>query len=154
MTSTIVKYGLMNIATGKIVGYETEYLDGDCSVGIAHSLSVYEDNEWLVDTPEHAEYVRQVSAKKYNADYDTPENEFKPEELKVVKVTKVVTIEEVVVNIPSFREMMEYKHGKGGTYEDAHHLNFVLSMKAKRDADVHYNLYDLKSWKREQGNAK
>lgn len=150
MTSTIVKYGLMHIAKNKILGYEAEVLDAEFTVGIAHSLSTDEDNEWLVDNAEHAEYVRQNSTEYYNADYDTPVNEYKPEELKVVMVLKVVTVEDVTVNIPSFKEMMEYKYGNAGKEPNVSHLQHVLQMK-KKHPDLNYTLYDLIEWQRNQG---
>lgn len=136
-----IKYGLMDKETKKLVGYSAESNEPGDNVSISYELDMYSDDEWLVDTPEHAEYVRLNSTEWYNADYNTPENGIEPEKLQVVKVEIEKKIEPIDVKIPNFEEYMK------GTYKDKdpNHLKYVLGEYAKHP-DMKYLLYELKEY--------
>ena len=82
----ITKYGLLHKKSNTLLGfYTTSNGDGEC-VDVEYNLSYNEENIWLVDTYDQAEFVRNNSTAWYNADYLTPQHSYRFEELSVVKL--------------------------------------------------------------------
>ena len=109
--NTIIKYGLLHKKSGKIIGFETlSNSDGAYCVGVKYELDHYVNNQWLVDKPEHAEYVRNHSTEWYNAGYDTPNHSYKNSELEVIKIIQTINVESV--KIPTYKEYIELKRKK------------------------------------------
>lgn len=108
---TIVKYGLGHIESGKMLGVSVSSNEGADFCGSTQTTLYYSSSpDWLVDTPEHAEWVRHNSTEWYNAGYDTPTHSYEPEELVVVKVTQ--TFERTEAKVPSNREILEWRKSK------------------------------------------
>ena len=85
---TIIKYALKYVKSNTLLGFNIQSNgDEDFCNDLQHSLDIHEDNIWLVDKIEMAEYVKNNSTEWYNAGYNTPSHQFKPNELEVVKVT-------------------------------------------------------------------
>lgn len=105
------KYCLRVKKTGELAKYSIRETDGD-GVPYQHSIEKQGDYIWFADSPEHAEYVRLYSTAWYNADYDTPTNNYNPEDLEVVKVSIVVNAEPVSVEIPTIYEVYRSKYEK------------------------------------------
>lgn len=85
----MIKYGLRVKDSGIILSYDIspDYDNGTVDYNLEEY--VFNDNEgkqWLVNTPQHAEWVRLNNPSTYSNCYDTPKNEFKPECLEVVKI--------------------------------------------------------------------
>jgi len=83
------KYGLFYIPINGLVGfYTSSNADGDFCVSTQYILdaSKYNDALWLVNSYEEAEKARTTNTPWYNADYNSPTNPYKPEDLEVVKV--------------------------------------------------------------------
>ncbi len=136
-------YGLRLISgkyKGKILGYRVSSNDAADFCGSTNTtLDEYEDNMWLVDTAENAEYVRQVSTKWYNAGHETPKHNFKPEQLEVCKVEIEIVTEPVKVKIPTALEYYteKAKNDKGHEY----------TIKRIKDGEnIMYSLWDLKDY--------
>jgi hypothetical protein len=143
---TIEKYGLRQKSSGKIVGFSTNSNEGaDCCVSTAYQLDVYTPTMWLVDDAVDAEYVRLNSTVWYNADYDTPENPYNPDDLEVVKIT--ISVEMEVVKIPTFEEYMQERYNTPGSrHYDPGHYKMVMDKHtecAKRGKGMSYSVYDL-----------
>lgn len=82
-----IKYGLKLKNQNNLLGYYTNNNnDGDCCVDESYELHNSSENEWLVDSYETALFVQYHSTPWYNADYDTPMNKYKADELEIVKV--------------------------------------------------------------------
>jgi len=82
-----IHYGLLYVPENKLLGFNTSSnADGEFCTAVAFELDNYSENIWLVEKQEIAEHVRITDTPWYNADYNTPENPFKPEDLKVVKI--------------------------------------------------------------------
>ena len=143
----------MHVPSGEMVGYRTiSNGNGDC-VDIQYILDLSEkDRLWLVDDPEHAEYVRLHSTEWYNADYETPNHSpsCKSKELKVVKYVVSIESEDVAVSIPTFPEYIKQN------YEDEpRHRDYVLSeweqaSEKERQRTMRYSLYDLRNLRYKQ----
>ena len=147
-----MKYGLMHVPSGEMVGYRTiSNGNGDC-VDIQYILDLSEkDRLWLVDDPEHAEYVRLHSTEWYNADYETPKHfpSCKSEELKVVKMVSIES-EDVAVSIPTFPEFIKLNYD-----DQPDHRDYVLSEweqagEKERQRTMRYSLYDLRNLRYKQ----
>jgi len=89
-----IYYGLKLKDKDEILGYIVESTDGDefCN-NTAYTLCDWEEQEWLVETYDKALYVQYNSTKYYCAGHDTPTHNFKPEQLEIVKITKIITYE-------------------------------------------------------------
>jgi hypothetical protein len=159
-----IKYGLRDKKTGKLMGFYTRANPEDCEgVSVTYNLSKNGETAWLVGTPEHAEYVRLNSTEWYNAGYETPENEYDPNELEVVKVEQTIEVNPVEVKIPTIEEYMKLRYLR----KDLKHYNpahYKYCMKALKDSnfkknsgyssDIKYNLYDLQELERELAELK
>ena len=126
MKTTVVKYGLQHVETGEMIGVDAAVsasLDGSDGDGLEYQLDCQGEQEWLVDSPEHAEWVRLNDTEYYNAGYDTPQHMgLLPEQMRVVRVEKVVEVTPIDVKIPTKLEFDRKTYGKGGKYEDLRHL--------------------------------
>lgn len=141
-----VKYGLRHKETGKILGVSSSSNEGREFCGdVSFRLTLHSDIMWSVDTVLNAEYVRNFSTEWFNADYDTPTNEFDAEELEVVEIAIETTVDCVEVKIPTFEEYLKIKYGTpGAKYYDKDHYEYVLSDVRKHGYDKpSYSLYDL-----------
>lgn len=158
MKTKTIRYGLRYKKDGKLLGFETERNpEGSESVSFSYHLSYgEEDRIWLVESPEHAEFVRQNSTPWYNADYECPMNDFDVEELQVVRVITVINEAEVCVKIPTFEEYMEYRYNtKEHKFYDPAHYTYYMNeyRKAKgtgREKEFQYSIYDLNEYLREK----
>ena len=123
----MIKFGLQY--NGKVLGFFAG--GGDDAV---YELTESTDNMWLVDSPDHANYVRSNSAPWYNAGYDTPINRYKEKDLTVVEV-HVIVYSCHPKPLPSFEELMRtiYKN-------EPDHVEYVL--KSFSEKDKNYSLYD------------
>lgn len=138
-----LKYGLREKKTGKLVGLNARANSEDCDgVSVTYTLSKYADGgAWLVDEPEHAEYVRQNSTEWYNAGVDTPENDFEPNELEVVRVKQEVNL--VKVKIPTVAQYFKLRYlRKDLKYYNPAHYEACIKDLLKRG--IKYSLYELK----------
>ena len=71
--------------TRKILEYETRSnAGGDCCVPAEYVLTDNGESPWCLTDVDRVIYVKYVSTPWYNADYDTPHHDYKPEELEVV----------------------------------------------------------------------
>ena len=133
-----IKYGLL--MNGKLLGFNTSENSEDSeSVSVSYELDHFPDNVWLVDTAEHAEWVRLNNTEWYNASYETPKNPYKPEKLKVAKV--IQSVEEVSVEIPSFKDVMLFLDERGNEHG---HSQFIDNPAYNQT----YNLYQLEEYLR------
>lgn len=91
----MIKYGLRVKDSGIILSYET-YATDTGEFGFDTRTELVEDSlldgcpnkQWLVNTPEHAEWVRQNTTQDFceSNGYNQPINDFKAECLEVVKI--------------------------------------------------------------------
>jgi hypothetical protein len=132
------KYALRHKNTGDILGYSVLSNDeADFCVDASYTLHHTSNKKWYVDEPEHAEYVRRYSTEWYNADYNTPNHDFRAEELSVVKVVIETEEEELEVEIPTFEE-----YAKFVSRDNKKDFKFYMWEKEKYP-ELHYNLYSL-----------
>lgn len=110
------KYGLKYKKENKILGYTVSSHDAEFSTGKCVELCHYQDNMWLVDSAAHAEYVRNNSVDWYNSSEDTPNNDYKPEELEVVEVV-INTAPVVDVVLPDVYELIKAKAQERANYQ-------------------------------------
>jgi hypothetical protein len=152
MPKTTIKYGLRVKKTGEMVRYET-YSNGDDyeGVGVSYMLTAYKsDPIWLVDSAEHAGYVRQFSTERYNAGFESPTHNFNPEDLEVVKVTMIEDIEPIEVKVPTYVEYIKEHYGK----DDPGHANYILEELRKYPhlgKTASFSIYDYSELLRKQG---
>jgi site-specific DNA-adenine methylase len=150
---TVVKegYGLLYKKSNKLLGfYTSSNSDGeDCCEEQFILDDDYAGRVWIVDNELTAGYVRMFSTEWYNAGYDTPTNPYKPEELKVVKIT--ISAEPITVDIPTYREFIEQRYNNPGfKYYDPDHAKYVLDeLERFPDRVGHYSIYDLQILKRD-----
>ena len=71
---------------GVPMGFYTEVNDGDFSCDIEYSLEPRSENIWLVPNRERAEKAMVTNTIWYNADYDSPRNEYVGKNLEVFEV--------------------------------------------------------------------
>ena len=88
----IKMYGLLYIPKKKLLGFWASSNNAeDCvDVVVEFELNSYSENVWLVSKKEVAEKAKITNTPWFNANYETPKNEFKAEDLKVVKITMEV----------------------------------------------------------------
>jgi len=124
-----VKYALRHKKKKELVTYYTTSNEGGdfCGDTTCH-LSTGSEKTWYAASPEHAEYVRKYSTRWYNAGYETPNHDFEPGELEVVKVTITVDEEPVKVEIPTVKQYFKMRYGEEGgpSKKDLGHLKHVL----------------------------
>lgn len=127
-----IKYGLKFIKTDEILGLYTLSNEGG---DFCFSLCTSEDNEWMVDNKEQAEYVRRNSPPWYNSSYNTPKHSYKTSELAVVEIE--INIKEIEVNIPLYEEISKFKaNGNARDFE-------FYMMQKKNNPKITYSYYDL-----------
>ena len=124
MKTTVVKYGLQDVETGKIIGVqERSSSTPNEGVGIEYQLDRHGGVQEWYNSSEHAEWVRLNDTEWYNSGYDTPQHMgLVAEQMRVVKVTKIVDVTPAPVEIPTKLELARAVYGKGGKYEDVRHL--------------------------------
>jgi|WetSurMetagenome_2_1015567.scaffolds.fasta_scaffold26404_9 hypothetical protein len=145
-SDTILKsgYGLKHIKNNVILGVSVRETDAECSVGETYTLSTYSEPMWIVKDKLTASYVRKFSTPWYNADYETPINPFKPEELTVVKIEIKATLEDPDY-VPTFEEYMNLRYNTPGVrYYDPEHVKCVLDQCKQFNRPGSYSIYDLK----------
>lgn len=144
-------YGLLYKPKNIILGVSSSSNAGghDCH-DETYTLSMYEDENipWIVDDELTAAYVRMFSTPWYNAGYDTPVNDFKPEDLEVIQIEiKVKKIKSPTV-VPTFEEYMQDRYNTPGEkFYDPKHYDFIMKSYAPVMNDgkkMYYSLYDLK----------
>jgi hypothetical protein len=151
MKTKTIRYGLRYKKDGKLLSiHATSNAGGDFCVSVAYELVDWgDDNSWLVESPEHAEFVRHNSTPWYNAGYDSPINNYDAKDLQVVRVITEVEEEEVCVNLPAFEEMMRHMYNtEGHKYYDPRHYIYIMNEyeKAKgtsREKELYYDLFQL-----------
>lgn len=90
MKNEVVKYGLWHKKAKSLLSFYTVSNEGASNaVSVSHSLELgnHNENVWLVDSEKSAEYVRTHKTSWYNAMYETPEHNYKEEDLEVVKLS-------------------------------------------------------------------
>jgi len=113
----MIKYGLKHIKENRRITYGiSSNSDGDSCNENQYYLTTSGDAEWVVKKAELAEWVRQNSTPWYNSEYETPTNDFKPEELEVVKIETIET--KIIVSIPTAKELYPiiYKDDVGAKF--------------------------------------
>ena len=151
MKTKTIQYGLRHKIKKTLLKVQaTSNESASLCVSVAYELVDWSDNPmWLVESPEHAEFVKQHRTPWYNADYDTPINNYDPDELQVVKVTTEIEEEEVCVNIPTFEQLMRHKYKReSGKHYNPQHYTYVMnefrkSIGTEKEKEFHYDLYDL-----------
>lgn len=154
--STAIKYGLRHRGSGEILRVEERSNDeGSFCVQVSHELRLGARRDWLVDSPEKAEYVRLNPTPWYNAGFDTPEHEFGAAELEVVRVTVTVECQPVAVELPTPEELLEWRYGPKGRKPDAKRLKEFLRHLSRGSLDPPL-WSDYEEWleeRREPGTA-
>jgi hypothetical protein len=148
MADVKIQYGLRHKESGEILGHSTASNDGmDFCGDVSVSLTRYsDDGYWLVDTIENAEYVRHNSTEWYNAGFSTPNHDYEPDELEIIRVKTIISEEPISFKIPTFEEYAEEKYADS----DPRHLDYIKRCIAEGQ-DVHYSLYDLQELLRKRG---
>lgn len=127
----IIKYGLRKKGSKDLLGYDfSSNDDGEfCGSETYYLTENFGENKWLVDSPEHAEYVRLHSTEWYNASLSTPENPYIKEkcDIEVVKVEIEEHVEVVDVKIPEEKEVYETLYAK----DNPGHLQYILGLMEK-----------------------
>lgn len=143
-------YGLRHKKGGALLGvYTTSNAGSDCCEGESYHLTKCADVPWMVKTKLEASYVRMFSTPWYNARYETPINDFKPEELEVVKIEirEDVNAEEPDF-VPTFAEYMQLVYNTpGGKHYNPGHYKVVMEECKRRGKDGSYGVYDLEKLK-------
>ena len=92
----ITKYGLMEKSTGKLLTYYYSHNDNaEFCVDDTYKLTsnTIGDNIWMVDHKKIANLAK-ISTPWFNADYESPNHDFKEEDLQVVKITLSIEVDE------------------------------------------------------------
>lgn len=134
-----IKFGLYSKSEKKILGISTHASNSEDSSDIYYEIGVAEENQWLVDYAEHAEYVRLngKNQKWYNAGYETPILHGNPDDLVVVKV--VMTYEQTQVAIPTPKEFAQLKYGE----TDPNYLAYIKKMEGEGNPAI-FSWWDYK----------
>ena len=80
----LTKYALLHKKTKTLLGFYTSSNNGEFCTDVEYSLVYDEENIWLVDSFEKADYVKNNSTEWYNANYNTPSHSYHFDELEVV----------------------------------------------------------------------
>lgn len=140
-------YALRHIESGKLLIMERSlntggYACNDYTVKLTHYYCGDPDPGepiWDIDDAVNAEFVRNFSTEWYNSDERCPNHDYEPEELEVIEVHRVITMERVSVEIPSVRELFRLRYEE----KDAAHYNYLMEELDKPYCDMKYSLYDL-----------
>jgi hypothetical protein len=114
---TIVRYGLMNINTGNLLGVSAQSNAGaEFCCDVQYILSDGESPPWTAESAIAADYVRHFSTDWYNADYNTPTNPYDANDLLVVEITTTTTTRPLSKNriVPTFADYMQRKYNTPG----------------------------------------
>ena len=126
-----IKFGLQHKQSGLILCY-----NGDIS-----RLDECYSRKWLVDSAEHAEWVRQNPNinRRRKPSYDMPTHDLPADKLTVVKLTINVetNIDHVDVNIPSVEDFYKMKF-----QDDPQYLSYLLGQITSK---TKYTWYMLKN---------
>lgn len=135
----MVRFGLREKKSGKVLGYSVVANDPDGYCGaVSYTLEAGEDPIWLVDHIEDAEYVRRYSTEWFNAGYESPEHNFKPEDLEVVEVELVVTPAKTEGLFPTMNQYVDVHYAKDPTKEH-------MRQQFKKDG-WQPSVYDIRSY--------
>lgn len=140
-------FGLRNIKTRKLMGVSTR----NCCCETQYILDLYGENPWIVEDALTAAWVRENSTEWYNAGYETPTNEYDPEELEVVEIELVVKPKKQT--IPTWEEYVQrkYNNPKLKSY-DPKEVAYVMSTEYYYSKT--YSLYSLKDLVRDEEGRK
>lgn len=128
---TEVVYALRHIKSGTLLIMEKSSNAGgdfcnDCTVRLEQAYGDepgdWNPDTWYIDTAMNAEYVRQFSTEWFNSSERTPKHSFKPEELEVVQIERVIKTMQVKAKVPTFEEYMELKYRE----KEPEHCDYVL----------------------------
>ena len=139
-------YGLRLKKDKTLLGvYTTSNAGGDCCNEESYHLTACSEIPWMVKTKLESSYVRMFSTQWYNAGYETPMHDYKPEELEVVKIEirEDVNAEEPDF-VPTFAQYMQMRYNtKGKRSYDPGHYKCVMDECKRRGKDGSYCVYDL-----------
>ena len=103
-----IRYSLRHKKKNLILGfYTSSNAEGDFCTDTEHILGLHCENVWETNKAWKAEYVRRFPTPWYNADYETPNHHFDPDELEVVE-RRIIT-NPITVKFPTKEEMLEFK---------------------------------------------
>ena len=128
---TEVVYALRHIKSGTLLIMEKTSNAGgdfcnDCTVTLhqphGDEPGDWNPDTWYIDTAMNAEYVRQFSTEWYNSGERTPRHYFKPEDLEVVQIERVIKTMQIKAKVPTFEEYMELKYRE----KEPEHCDYIL----------------------------
>lgn len=142
-TTQEIFYGLLHIESGELLRMEIipntgGHYCGPCTVSLVHgdnTCSIYQTSAAF-----EAEYVRLHSTEWYNSSEITPGHHYKPEELQLVEIRRVVTITPKQIEIPSWLELMRLKYEEK---DPEHYKNLLDYWSENQLFERKYSLYDL-----------
>ena len=144
-----VQYGLRVKKTSELCTfYTTSNAGADFCNDTAYHLSTDDEEQlWLVDTYINAEYVRHNSTEWYNAGHDTPNHDYKLEELEVVEVIMTIQVPEKKLEYPTTEEYLQWRYGTpGNQYYDPEHIEYTLKDMKKYQRKLYLTLYDIREY--------
>ena len=121
--------------------------DSDYCCDIQHILSLpskYSDGEgdvWCVDEMSGATYVKHNSTSWFNAGYETPTHEFKPEELEVVEYEVIVNVREI-----KQQEYPDFLTYINVVYKDSENELKCMLGQYEMDKNIKIGLYNYKKY--------
>jgi hypothetical protein len=80
-------YGIRDKVSKKLLSFRTEAYEDDGAQMIVYKLTEdsFHDYFWLVTKREIAEEARKTNASWFVADYETPVNKYRPDDLEVIE---------------------------------------------------------------------
>ena len=153
MVMKIVYYALMIKENGNLVDFSVTSNEegGAFASSLAYSLGNSGEtlgklkdfqNIWMVNSGEHAEWVRLNPSEWYSSEYDTPSHHFKPEELEIVEIVMEITAKPVSVKIPALSDLFQWLADK---HNDAMKVKLIAINKLNPKG-FEYSLGDLMEW--------
>jgi hypothetical protein len=135
----IIKYGIRNKVTNKILGFETSSNEGGYACNSeTYTLSEYSENIWSVKYKEQAQYVLEHSTEWYNAGYKTPNHNIDSKQINQYEIVEIITIvNSIPVSISSTKEMIELKYRES----NPKHADFLLQ-ELDNHPDMKFSWYD------------
>jgi len=136
-----VKYGLWHKKEKCMLKVSTTSNDGaDFCTDISHSLTTYGDQVWYAHDIFAAEYVRNFSTEWYNANYETPNHNFEPDELAIVKVKIRTEFCPEEFMVPTMKEFLAIKFKES---DPGHYKYCMEQLKKYPGHNQKYSLYEL-----------